>query len=58
MEIFGNLPVWSVVLLSLLGALILIMLNLGWLLAAGGMLTGQRHTSTPPNDATSAGRTT
>jgi hypothetical protein len=43
-----------VVLLGLLAAAILIGLNLGWLLAAKGMLTGQRRRGSPPDDATPA----
>jgi hypothetical protein len=53
-EIFGNVPAWAVVLLGLLAAVILIGLNLGWLLAAKGMLTGQRRRGSPPDDATPA----
>jgi len=42
MNVFGDLPGWAVVLLSLLAAVILIALNIGWLLAAKAMLEGQR----------------
>jgi hypothetical protein len=56
-EIFGNLPVWAVVLLGLLVAFTLIMLNVGWLLAAKGMLTAQRRRGGPSDDAAPAERT-
>jgi hypothetical protein len=54
LEIFGNVPGWAVVLLGLLAAVILIVLNFGWLLAAKGMLTRQRHTGSPSGEATPA----
>jgi hypothetical protein len=54
-ELFGNLPAWAVVLLGLLAAVILIGLNLGWLLAAKGMLISQRRRGSPPGDVTRAG---
>jgi len=42
MEIFGDLP-WAVPVLALLAAALLIVLNLGWLLAARAMLEGWRR---------------
>ena len=43
MNVFGDLPAWAVVLLALLAAVILVVLNIGWLLAAKAMLDGQRR---------------
>lgn len=38
MDIFGNLPTWAVLLISFLAAAVLVLLNIGWLLQARGML--------------------
>ena len=42
-EVFGDLPTWAVLLLGVLAAAILIVLNLGWVLAVRAMLDGQRR---------------
>lgn len=38
MNVFGDLPSWAVVLLAVLAAGVLLLLNVGWLLQAKGML--------------------
>ena len=43
MNVFGDLPAWAVVVRSLLAAVILVVLNIGWLLAAKAMLEGHRR---------------
>ena len=43
MEIFGNLPTWAIVLLALLLAAVLMIENLGWLLAVKAQLEANRR---------------
>ena len=43
MNIFGDLPAWAIVILALLATAILIAQNIGWLLAARGLLDAQRR---------------
>ena len=51
MDVLTVLPVWAIILLSLLAAGILIVLNFGWLLAAKAMLGGRRHRGSSADDA-------
>jgi hypothetical protein len=41
-EIFANLPSWAAVLLSVLAAIVLVALNIGWLLQAKALLEARR----------------
>ena len=43
MDIIGSLPTWVVVLLAVLVSGILLAQNIGWLLAARGMLAQQQR---------------
>ena len=43
MNPFAELPAWIAVLVALFAAVILIVLNLGWLMAAKSMLDAQRQ---------------
>ena len=38
MPIFGDLPTWAVIVVVLLVSAVLVVLNIGWLLQAKGML--------------------
>lgn len=38
MPIFGDLPTWAVLLVVLLVSVVLVVMNIGWLLQAKGML--------------------
>lgn len=54
METLATLPVWAQILLALLAAGILVLLNLGWLLQARGMLDNmkkKRGGAQPPSKA-------
>ena len=56
MNPFAELPTWVAVLVALFAAVVLVVLNLGWLMAAKSMLDAQRQknkerrggTATPP----------
>ena len=50
MNVFGNLPAWAIVILALLVAAILLLQNIGWLLAARGLLAAQRRKGRAPTD--------
>jgi hypothetical protein len=43
MSVFGTLPTWAIVILAVLVAAILLLQNIGWLLAAKGLLDAQRR---------------
>ena len=53
MNIFGDLPSWAIVFLALLVAAILLLQNIGWLLAARGLLDAQRRKGHPLRAAAS-----
>ena len=50
MNVFGTLPTWAIVILVLLVAAVLLLQNIGWLLAARGLLDAQRRTGRAPSD--------
>jgi hypothetical protein len=57
MDVFGTLPGWAIVLLALLLAGIVLAQNIGWLLAARGLLDAARPAAptAPLSEAACAG---
>jgi hypothetical protein len=49
-NVLETLPTWAIVLLALLLAAILLLQNIGWLLAARGMLDAQRRKGRAASD--------
>ena len=43
MNPFAELPTWAAILVALFAAVVLVVLNLGWLMAAKSMLDAQRQ---------------
>jgi len=52
MDVFGTLPGWVIVLLALLLAGVVLVQNIGWLLAARGLLEAARRGRPADGDRT------
>jgi hypothetical protein len=55
MNVFGDLPQWAIILLAFLAAGVLVMLNIGWLLQARGMLDQLKQRRAPGETANRPG---
>ena len=52
MNPFAELPTWVAILVALFAAVVLVVLNLGWLMAAKSMLDAQRQKNQERRSAT------